>query len=289
MAIKIRYYEKPEDLSLQYDFWTKMTENLPYAWKPTLSPKLFESQKEFNPKSRCFAFLDDQLVGYMSFSGKGDFVSLGYPWVLPEYEGSLQDELFSKVYEFASSDEYGGKVFAQRFRGQWEKQIKYFESKGFEVTNRPQIIGSHYPMLLKPLEETLEFNYEFKDEFDFDLWKAVKSSQQRLTNDQIATLKEYYSSIEFDYALECKLDNQLIAYVGVTIRPDTAYSEILAPAFSKEATPYFYDIMTLLHNENIDRGVKTVTMGRSNLPKTILLEKVGFTNLTEDVMLFKRI
>jgi hypothetical protein len=288
MTIDYRFYESPTDLDLQYDFWNKMTESLPYAWKPTLSPKLFEQQSEFNEKSRCFAFDGDQLVGYMSFSGKGEFVSLGYPWVLPEYEDTVRDELFERVYQFAVSEEYGGKLFAQRFRVQWSKQIDYFLSKGFNITNRTQIVGAHYPLLIKTIQSIPGFSYEIKDQFQFNVWKDLKMKQQILTNEQVAMMNEYYSSIEFDYAVECKLENQVIAYFGMTIRPDTGYSEILAVAYTDAAIPYFYDIMSIIHNENNNRKVKAVTITKSQIPKSVLQEKLGFTPLTEDVMMHKR-
>lgn len=288
MTITFRFYEDASDLDLQYSFWNEVTKNLPYAWKPTLSPKLFETQTEFNEKSRVFAFENEKLIGYMSFSGKGEFVSLGYPWVLPEYEGSVQDELFEKVYEFATSEEYGGKVLAQRFRSQWSRQIDYFLSKGFEITNRTQIIGAQYPILLKNIAPIPDFSYEIKDAFQFDIWKKLKMKQQSLSDEQVSMLNEYYRSIEFDYALECKIGDEIIAYFGITIRPDTDYSEILAVAFDQKVIPYFYDVLTLVHNENINRKVKTITMSKSHLPKGIILEKLGFAALTEDVMMYKR-
>lgn len=51
------------------------------------------------------AFEGERLVGYSSFTGLGDFVSLGYPWVLPGYEGGLRERLYEKVYIFAASPE----------------------------------------------------------------------------------------------------------------------------------------------------------------------------------------
>ena len=85
MSITYKYFEGEKDLDVQYDFWRKTTSTLPFAWKPTMSPIIFKEQKEFDPRSRCFAYEGDDLIGYMSFTGKGDFVSLGYPWVLSGY------------------------------------------------------------------------------------------------------------------------------------------------------------------------------------------------------------
>jgi hypothetical protein len=67
------------------------------------------------------------------FHGQAEFVSLGYPWVLPGHEGELQEELYDAVYGFAASPEYGGRTFAQRFREQWSNQVSFFERHGFVV------------------------------------------------------------------------------------------------------------------------------------------------------------
>jgi hypothetical protein len=72
----------------------------------------------------------------MSFTGQGEFVSLGYPWVLPEYEGELQEELYDTVYGFAAGPEYGGRTFAQRFREPWTDQISALH----ENLTRPSVL-----------------------------------------------------------------------------------------------------------------------------------------------------
>jgi hypothetical protein len=167
MTITYRFYEGEEDLQNQIEFWIMCTKLLPYAWKPTMSPNQFVVQEHFHPKSRCFAYEGDQLVGYMSFTGSEEFVSLGYPWVLPGYEGNIQEELYQRVYGFAISDEFGAKMFAQRFRSEWTAQIDYFESKGFEITRRS-------PLLIKELNSFSE-GYESKAEegFQFKKWETL--------------------------------------------------------------------------------------------------------------------
>ena len=112
MTITYRFYEGSKDLQRQIDFWIKATNELPFAWKPTLSPNQFIEQQQFHPKSRCFAFDGDQIIGYMSFTGSSEFVSLGYPWVLSGYEGEVQDELYNRIYGFAVSEAFGAKMFA---------------------------------------------------------------------------------------------------------------------------------------------------------------------------------
>jgi len=277
MTITYRFYEGKKDLQRQIDFWIKCTELLPYAWKPTISPNLFIEHENFHPKSRCFAIDGNQMIGYMSFTGSKEFVSLGYPWVLPGYEGIIQDELYKRVYGFAESNEFGAKLFAQRFRSDWKKQIDFFLSKGFEVTRRS-------PILIKELNERNYANEsKAKDVFQFDKWENIIKQNEVITEDQLSMMKEYYESVQFDFSIS--FENE--GYFGVTIRKDTAYAEILAVSLKKDTTK-FLDMVNQVLKECENRGVKVVGIAESHLPNNESLKDLGFIVLTEDVMLMKQ-
>lgn len=277
MKITYRFYESEKDLQRQIDFWIKRTKLLPYAWKPTISPNIFIEQENFHPKSRCFAFDVNQMVGYMSFTGSKEFVSLGYPWVLPGYEGIIQDELFKRVYGFAESDEFGAKLFAQRFRSDWKEQIDFFLSKGFEVTRRS-------PILIKELSDSNHTNAsKVENDFQFDKWANVTKQNEVVTEEQLSMMKEYYGSVQFDFSIS--FENE--GYFGVTIRKDTAYAEILAVALKKDTTK-FLDMVNHVLKECENRGVKVVGIAESHLPQKESLRDLGFLVLTEDVMLMKQ-
>ncbi|MBU0904504.1 MAG: hypothetical protein KKF57_04885 [Firmicutes bacterium] len=277
MKITYRFYESEKDLQRQIDFWIKRTKLLPYAWKPTISPNIFIEQENFHPKSRCFAFDGNQMVGYMSFTGSKEFVSLGYPWVLPGYEGIIQDELFKRVYGFAESDEFGAKLFAQRFRSDWKEQIDFFLSKGFEVTRRS-------PILIKELSDSNHTNAsKVENDFQFDKWANVTKQNEVVTEEQLSMMKEYYGSVQFDFSIS--FENE--GYFGVTIRKDTAYAEILAVALKKDTTK-FLDMVNHVLKECENRGVKVVGIAESHLPQKESLRDLGFLVLTEDVMLMKQ-
>jgi hypothetical protein len=81
MTISLRNYRGPEDIQLQNAFWVQVARDLPWSWKPTISPLLYSQGAQFDARSRCFAFEEGRLIGYMSFTGQAEFVSLGYPWV----------------------------------------------------------------------------------------------------------------------------------------------------------------------------------------------------------------
>ncbi|MFF2755505.1 hypothetical protein ACFVR1_17440 [Psychrobacillus sp. NPDC058041] len=287
MPITFRYYEKPEDLKLQYDFWTEITAKLPYAWKPTLSPKQYINQKEFHPNSRCFAFNGEKIVGYMSFTGAGDFVSLGYPWVLPEYEGDLQDELFDRIYKFAVSEEYGGKKLAQRFRSQWQAPIDYFLSKGFMISNRSPIVGVKLSESVNQIVDSSNFTYQISEGFQFDRWKCVTIANQEVSAKQLEMIETYYGSVAFDFSLECTKEDKTIGYFGVTIRSDTRYSEIIATGINSKFNEYYSEMIQIILQECLKRGVETVSIAQSHLTSFDSLDQLGFTPITEDVMLIK--
>lgn len=277
MTITYRFYEGLEDLRRQIEFWVSCTEPLPFAWKPTISPNQFVKQQQFHPKSRCFAFDGDQFVGYMSFTGNSEFVSLGYPWVVAGYEGQVQEELYRRVYGFAVSDTFGAKMFAQRFRSDWTQQIEYFLSKGFDITRRS-------PLLVSYLSNTSEpHDVEVEEGFDFHKWQLIVKKYDNATEQQLVMLKEYYGSVEFDFSVEFEEEG----YFGVTIRQDTGYAEILAVACRPNAEN-FSDMIEVIMKECTKREVKLISIATSNVPTKDSINKLGFAENTEDVMMMKK-
>lgn len=277
MTITYRYYEGPQDLSLQVDFWTTCTKKLPYAWKPTKSPDQFIKQPYFQPHSRCFAYDGEKCIGYMSFTGSPEFVSLGYPWVLPGYEGDVQDELYGRVVGFAKSGDFGAKMFAQRFRSDWTKQIEYFLSKGFNITKRT-------PILVSRLDHTYQaHDLEVENGFIFDKWKGIVEKSGDATEEQFAMMKEYYGSVDFDFSLSLKGEG----YFGVTLRRDTGYAEILAVAINPN-TLNFSKMVESIMKECKSRGAKWISMVASHMPTNMSLKDLGFTEQTEDIMMMKK-
>jgi hypothetical protein len=64
MAVTLRNYRGPNDIHLQNAFWVQATRELPWCWRPTIAPVLYAKGAQFDPRSRCFAFEGDRLVGY---------------------------------------------------------------------------------------------------------------------------------------------------------------------------------------------------------------------------------
>lgn len=287
MKITFRHYENPEDLHLQYEFWKRRTRSLPFSWKATTSPSQFKEQPEFDPRSRWFAFDGDKLVGYMSFTGQGSMVSLGYPWVLSDYKDHVQDELFKRVYNFAISEEYGGKVLAQRFRKQWDEQIKYFLQKGFTITSRSPLLGKEIKQPSSFLHKSLP--YEITNHFNFSEWKQLAETNPEISNEEITMMKDDYSSVDFDFSISFTDGNKRVGYTGVTIRSDTGYAEAVAfimdPSYEKKLTEMFICI----EDEAAKRKANTIAVAEGNLhDSNVLLEK-RYEQITEDVFVMKEV
>lgn len=287
MNLTIRYFQNEKDIELQYAFWETVTAELPFAWKPTFSPKLFLHQKEFDLKSRCFAFDGDRLVGHMGFTGKGNFVSLGYPWVLEGYEGELQEEMYELIYSYASGPSYGGEVFAQRFRVQWKDQINFFLEKGFEITGRSPIYGREVHLVDKS-DTNVRHSVQVQEGFDIEQFLSVAQDNPELTEEHIAFYREYYQAVDFDFAVKCLDAEKLVAYFGITIRHDTKYSEIIACTVAKDDPLFFKAGITKILEELSRRGARTVSIYESLAPNTDVLQELQFEQVTEDVMVIKK-
>jgi hypothetical protein len=285
MAIYYRFYEGEEDLDLQYSFWEKTTSKLPYAWKMTKSPTIFKEQANFHPHSRCFAFDEEELIGYMSFTGSGDFVSLGYPWVKDGYQ-EIQDVLFEKVYGFASSDKYGGRVFAQRFREQWEDQIHFLQLKGFKITNKSPIIGRNLTDEQAAHNSTLRGTWRLEEGFTFEKWKSVMEKNGEITPQELSMMEEYYGSVDFDFSLIGEEAGELVTVIGVTIRKDTSFAEALAISIHNEYKILFEEIFRLVMKEVYKRNGRMISVYERDVPSKCK-SMLGLKEISKDVMMVK--
>ena len=197
--------------------------------------------------------------------------------MLPGYEGEVQEELYRNVYGFAESEAFGGKMFAQRFRSDWTQQIDYFLSKGFEITRRTPILVSNFDNV------NAENDLIVENGFTFEKWERLVKKYDHPTEEQLAMMKEYYSSVDFDFSVSFEEEG----YFGVTLRRDTGYVEIVAVAINPYTKSFSKMIETIM-KECKSRGAKLISIAASHIPQNTLLNELGFTEQTEDVMLMKK-
>jgi hypothetical protein len=286
-SLTVRGYQGPGDLELQNAFWKDATRKLPWAWKPTLSPLLFAKNRILHPSSRRFAFDGERLVGYMSFTGEGSFVSLGYPWVLDGYEGVLQERLFDDVFRFAASAEHGGQVFAQRFREQWASQMQFFLRKGFQVGSRQPIyaLSVHKP----PETTATSLRIQKAPSFDVELFKAVARRFRQPSVETLQALSPYYASVDFDFTITARDKDSLVALMGVAVRRDNGFAEGLAVTIDgRYSEDGFTSCVAAIAGELRPLGVTDFGMALS--PEYCYFDsavRLGFKKVTEDVIVMK--
>jgi hypothetical protein len=285
MTVTLRNYRGPEDIHLQNAFWLQATRDLPWCWKPTISPLLYSKGAQFDPRSRCFAFDGDRLVGYMSFTGQGEFVSLGYPWVLPAYEGELQEELYDTVYGFAASPEYGGRTFAQRLREPWTDQISFFERHGFVVQRRDPL----YVLDLRAITASqirVTCQVECQAQVCWDDFHELSAG--RLPAEQLSMWKQYFQTVDFDFAVRVRRNGIAVACMGIAIRRDTGFAELIAVAVEPAARDVLGSCLGAAAAQS--RSRKARYLGTKAIPLNgtdEILAQVGFEKVIEEFLLSK--
>ena len=287
MGVTLRNYRGPEDLQLQNDFWVQATRHLPWCWKPTLSPVLYSKGAQFDPRSRCFAFEGERLVGYASFTGDGEFVSFGYPWVLPGYEGELQEKLYEAVYGFAASREYGGRKFAQRFREQWTAQVSFFERHGF-VRQRPDPIYAVDLRAATISQVPVGCDLECSARFCWDDFHELSAA--RLPAPELSMWKQYLQTVDFDFAVKASRGGVPAAYLGIAIRHDTGFAELIAVAVEPAAVGVLGACLAVAVGEA--RSRKAAHFGTKAIPvegSAEILAQAGFEKVSEELLLSKNI
>jgi hypothetical protein len=233
----------------------------------------------------------------MSFTGNGEFVSLGYPWVLAGYEGELQERLYDSVYGFAAGPEYGGKTFAQRFRQQWTAQISFFENHGFVESRREAIyaldlrtaagdanlihtgaaISDHSKKTQQP-----DYRVEVHQGFEWHEFERVAGAT--LPGPQLAMLNAYCQSVQLDFSISAEKREELIAYAGSTVRADTGFAELNVAGLDKRSvdaiTPCVITAVYELRSRNaLFLGVKPMQIGG----RPSIFERLGFVRVTDEL------
>jgi hypothetical protein len=287
MTVTLRNYQGPEDIDLQNSFWMEATRELLWCWKPTISPVLYSRGAQFDPRSRCFAFEGNQLVGYMSFTGHGEFVSLGYPWVLPEYEGELQERLYNGIYGFAASPEYGGKIFAQRFRRTWRAQISFFKRHGFTDQKCNPVYALDIGSAVIP-EAPISYEIEIHPGF---CWEEFRELASRHSSQKELKMSElYFQSVDFDFSVTARSKSKLLAYLGFTVRMDTGFAELIAVALGHTVPNVLAPCLESAVDELRSRNALFLGTGPVPLKGAFeTLVRMGFDKVSEELLLSKSI
>ncbi len=223
----------------------------------------------------------------MSFTGEGEFVSLGYPWVLPGYEGELQQQIYDAVYGFAASAEYGAKRFAQRFREQWTDQISFFDRHGF----RAESIGAIHALDLLTAADPqiwVSADIEVQGKFCWDDFRDL--SQGVVPAEKLAMWQQYFETVDFDFAVKATHGGHTVGTMGVAIRPDTRFAEMIAVAIAPNASDALISFLRAAVKHARSRNAKF--LGTKPIPidgSLDVLTHMGFKQVSEEFLFSKSI
>jgi hypothetical protein len=212
-------------------------------------------------------------------------LSLGYPWVLPGYEGELQDELYDAVYGFAASPDYGGKKFAQR-REQWTDQVSFFKRRGFVVQRMDPI----YVLDLRTITASqIRVTCQVECPAQFCWHDFHEISADRLPAKQLSMSKQYFQTVDYDFAVKAKRDYMAVAYMGSAIRPDTGFAEMIAVAVEPTAVkvlPSWLGAAVAQSRSPRAKCLGTRAILLSGADE--VLAQAGFEKVSEELLLAKR-
>jgi hypothetical protein len=106
---------------------------------------------------------------------------------------------------------------------------------------------------------------------------------------QIKMMEEYYSFVDFDFSIAFFNEEQMIGVMGITIREDTKYSEVLSFGILQEFKIHKGKMICVLMNEARSRGADTITFHASDIPEKDIQNELGLSEFTKDIMMVKEI
>jgi hypothetical protein len=283
MNISYRNFQAVEDLEIQRKLFIEATSILKWAWKPNRSQEKYFHLKNFDPKTKMFAFNGTEPIGYASCVKWEKETPIGYPWVKKGYEGEVQHHLFDSIYNYAK-EHLNSKHFLQRFRKEWRDQLKFFEEKGFEHTRTYPI---YVYKLKKPDSDLKSTKYRFKV-FNEVPVKDLKIITQMDKEFQTETEKDIIQYFGTDLDLDCLIvayyNTRPVAITGMASRADLKYSEIMLLSVHNEfleILPFLIEsTIETLHNRKYEYC--SITLSKEDIKADLFKEK-GFNYVSESI------
>jgi hypothetical protein len=234
MTITYRPYKTERDIELQNKLWLEATKDLPFAWKPNETSKIFSSNPNFDPSSKYFAFQDENLLSYIGYISIEDYLPFGYPWAVETVESEVQDHLFDLLYDSAKK-KYPKSYLLQRFRSSWKKQINFFLDRGFYIPEK--MISKIFVLNLeKNSFSKVDHNYSVtvSDGYRESDYKIILEKNKKDVDLHLKDLDGFNESYQFDLGVLLKDKETPVAYGVATIRQDTKYSEFHVLELNKD-------------------------------------------------------
>jgi len=290
MSIHYRPYNSLEDLDLQTKIWLQATKELPWAWKPNKSQNWYVEQVKFDPRSKMYAFEDENPIGYMSCIDRETFIPLGFPWIVDKkFQGDIQHHLFDNIYNFCLAN-FRSKSFLQRFRKEWTYQINFFEDKGFKL-------DWFNPIYV--LESVQNSNFDTPEKYEIKCSKSIPEEAffeiiNKDTNytdqNKVEILSYLLNDIHVDWTLELSLNSKSLGMCMTTIRQDTGYAELVLfitdSDYSKNEELLLESVISQLKQDKVRFVSMTTKEDSSKIP---FLESYNFKQKSESVFYSKKL
>ncbi|WP_299741162.1 hypothetical protein [uncultured Rossellomorea sp.] len=123
----------------------------------------------------------------------------------------------------------------------------------------------------------------------FEDWRSIIEEKVEVNEAQIKMMEEYYSSVDFDFSIAFFYEEQMIGVMGITLREDTKYSEVLSFGVLQEFKTHKGKMICVLMNEARSRGAETITFHASDIPEKDIQKELGLSELTKDVKMVKEV
>ncbi|MGM0827369.1 MAG: hypothetical protein ACQEU4_04000 [Bacillota bacterium] len=110
-----------------------------------------------------------------------------------------------------------------------------------------------------------------------------------MNESQIKMMEEYYSSVDFDFSIAFFNEEQMIGVMGITLREDTKYSEVLSFRILQEFKIHKGKMICVLMNEARSREAEAITFHAADIPEKDIQNELSLSEFTKDIMMVKEI
>ncbi|OLS20857.1 MAG: hypothetical protein HeimC3_38510 [Candidatus Heimdallarchaeota archaeon LC_3] len=283
MATTYRHLEQESDIELQHEIWLSATKNLPWAWKPNKTQKLFFNKENFDRRSKYFAFNSNRkIVGYMSFINLKDFIPIGYPWTYPQ-DNIVRDHMWENMINILNED-FPKKYFLQRLRSEWKEQKDFFLDKGFKINKEYPIYVFDLQNQLIPNVDLNGYNFDIHQSINNQYYELIYNSKEKSSPEGLENAIWYNSTLDYDLCIFSEKNSSPLSYAGITSRFDLKYSEIAFLENFKDKTENSKHVLVKTLKELKKQGINNVSITLDDQDPSInLIKELGFKSTSKSV------
>jgi hypothetical protein len=127
---------------------------------------------------------------------------------------------------------------------------------------------------------------ECSEQFSWDDFHAV--SANRLPVAELSMWKKYFQTVDFDFSIRARRCDTVVACMGVAIRSDTGFAEMIAVAVESTAVDVLVSCLGAAISQS--RSRRASYLGTKKIPLNgaeEVLAQLGFKKVSEELLLSK--